>query len=287
VTEVNKKALIAAVNLSIILTSLFATVNRVNANPNTAIFPSTPNTTLPKITIQTPTQGGNYPKNNLTLDFNVTKPDASWFWGGYGVPPSDAIASISYTLDGNYTPVFSNRNNAVVDGLAGTSHYAFESGSLAEGKHEVRVEVVALHFYGGLTTTPSSIKNSNYISVTFDVDYNPPTIAKISIENQTYATSTLPLSFQVNEPEWVAYSLDCQNNVTIGGNLTINGLHDGTHSIIVYANNTAGTTCKSETVLFTVNTSTTETFTPAIILTSTIVAAIAVGLLIYLKKHKH
>jgi len=202
VSNMKKKALIAALSLSIILMALFVTVNRVNANPNTAIFPSTPNTTLPIITVQTPTQGGSYPKNNLTLDFNVTKPDASWFWGGYGVPPSDAIASISYTLDGNYTPVFSNRNNAVVDGLAGTSRYIFKLGNLTEGKHEVRVEVVALHFYGGLTTKPSSIKNSKYISVNFNVDYNPPTISKLSIENKTYSASTLPLSFQVNETEW-------------------------------------------------------------------------------------
>ncbi len=85
----------------------------------------------------------------------------------------------------------------------------------------------------------------------------------------------------------VAYSLDGQNNVTIGENLTINGLHDGSHSIVVYANNTAGTTCKSETVFFTVNTSTTEIFTPAIVLISIMVFAVAAGLLIYLKKRKH
>jgi len=50
----------------------------------------------------------------------------------------------------------------------------------------------------------------------------------------------------------MAYSLDNQANQTINGNCTLTGLTVGTHSIVVYANDTFGNMGKSETVTFTV-----------------------------------
>ena len=52
----------------------------------------------------------------------------------------------------------------------------------------------------------------------------------------------------------MGYCLDSLANVTIAGNTTISGLSEGTHSLVVYANDTAGNTVKSETVFFTVQT---------------------------------
>ena len=56
--------------------------------------------TLSTLTVHTQTQNGSYTQSNVIFDFNVTKPDSTWFWGGYGVPPSSAITSIGYYLDG-------------------------------------------------------------------------------------------------------------------------------------------------------------------------------------------
>jgi hypothetical protein len=46
-----------------------------------------------------------------------------------------------------------------------------------------------------------------------------------------------------NEPfTWISYSLDKENNVTIGGNTTLFNLPDGKHTMTVYADDTAGNT---------------------------------------------
>ena len=71
----------------------------------------------------------------------------------------------------------------------------------------------------------------------------------------TYSTDSVPLSFIVFEPIcWIGYSLDDQMNVTITGNTTLTDLSDGMHSIVVYANDTAGNMMSSDTVHFTIDT---------------------------------
>jgi len=83
----------------------------------------------------------------------------------------------------------------------------------------------------------------------------PPTIIIVSPENKTYSASTVPLTFNVDEPTvWIGYSLDGQMNETITGNITLPALPDDTYNIDVYANDTYGNMGKSSTVYFTVDT---------------------------------
>jgi len=82
----------------------------------------------------------------------------------------------------------------------------------------------------------------------------PPTISILSPENKTYNANNVPLNFTVNEStSWTGFSLDSQENVTITGNTTIS-VSDGTHAIILYANNTDGNMGSSGAVYFTVDT---------------------------------
>ncbi len=91
----------------------------------------------------------------------------------------------------------------------------------------------------------------------FAIDTTPPNISNLSIENKTYATTDVPLNFNTNEnTSWLAYSLDNQANVTIDGNFTLSGLSEGTHNIVIYANDSAGNMGKSDTAFFTINTPT-------------------------------
>ena len=77
----------------------------------------------------------------------------------------------------------------------------------------------------------------------------------VSPRNETYATSSVELSFTVDEPtSWMGYSLDGQTNITITGNTTLADIADGTHSLVVYANDTAGEMARSDTICFTVDT---------------------------------
>jgi len=103
--------------------------------------------------------------------------------------------------------------------------------------------------------TSGNMGNSN--KVYFTIDLTPPTIMILSPENKTYYSSSIPLTFETDEPTpWIGYSLDNQPNVTISGNTTIVGVSDGTHQIIIYANDTSGNTGSSNTIQFTVNTTT-------------------------------
>ncbi|MCZ2809700.1 MAG: DUF362 domain-containing protein [Candidatus Bathyarchaeota archaeon] len=82
-----------------------------------------------------------------------------------------------------------------------------------------------------------------------------PAILLLSPENKTYSTNDVPLNFIVNKPtSWIGYSLDGQANVTVGGNTILTSLMDGSHSVIVYANYTAGNMGASNVVWFTVDT---------------------------------
>ena len=82
-----------------------------------------------------------------------------------------------------------------------------------------------------------------------------PQVTMISPENTTYGTSTVNLNFTLTEPVvWVGYSLDGNANVTITGSMNISA-SEGQHSIVIYANDSAGRTGASDKVYFTVDTS--------------------------------
>jgi hypothetical protein len=86
----------------------------------------------------------------------------------------------------------------------------------------------------------------------------PPIILIESPQNTTYATASVPLSFTVNKPtSWIGYSLNGQANVTITGNTTLT-IPDGSHTIVVYADDTFGNMGSSNTVYFAVDTTAPE-----------------------------
>ena len=84
----------------------------------------------------------------------------------------------------------------------------------------------------------------------------PPKIQILSPCSDTiYATSSVPLTFTINKAvSWIGYALDGQANVTILGNSTLTALQDGTHNVVVYANNTCGIMGASCKVYFSVDT---------------------------------
>lgn len=86
-------------------------------------------------------------------------------------------------------------------------------------------------------------------------DTTSPSVTILSPENRIYATKDVPLTFIVDEAtSWTGYSLDNGANVTVQGNTTLSALLDGSHYLVVYANDTVGNMATSDTVLFTVDT---------------------------------
>lgn len=253
-----------------------------------------PGSSPPQITIISPQDNTVY-ITNTTISFNVSTP----------ITPQGSCktAHISCTLD-NKTELYCNNSEI-------TQQFSFSQNfNLTEGNHSLTVYSVALFFPGGMTI----FELSNTSKVSFAVDATSPNISKLSLENKTYSSNTIPLDFNVNEtPSWSGYSLDNQDNITIAGNATLTGLSDGSHSLAVYANDTAGNIGKSDTVFFTIINPTpspnltpsgsptqtptlepsptldniqAENFTPIAIIVGLVIAVAIVGLLVYFAKHK-
>ncbi len=88
---------------------------------------------------------------------------------------------------------------------------------------------------------------------TLQADQTALNVSILSPENTTYTLSQLPLTFTVNASfSWAGYSLDGQSNVTAVTNTTLTNVAQGSHSIVVYADDTSGLMGSSTTVHFTV-----------------------------------
>jgi hypothetical protein len=113
----------------------------------------------------------------------------------------------------------------------------------------------------------------------------PPVVQVVSPASQTYNESSVSLVFTVNKPvNWMGYSLDGQDNVTVAGNATLSGLTNGLHNITLYAKDTFENTGASETVSFSVEVPFPATLVVAPVATVAVVGAV---LAIYFKKRKH
>jgi N-acetylneuraminic acid mutarotase len=126
---------------------------------------------------------------------------------------------------------------------------------------------------------------ANLQYIPFGYGTAPPVIYVVSPVNQTYNVSIVSLDFMVNKPAvWIGYSLDGRDNVTVNGNVTIEGLSNGLHNVTVYARDDLGNTGVSETIKFSVE----VPFPSTMVITSVVIVAfVGLGLLVYFKKHKH
>jgi N-acetylneuraminic acid mutarotase len=117
----------------------------------------------------------------------------------------------------------------------------------------------------------------------------PPEMSFLSPLNQTYYNSSVSLVFTVDKPvNWMGYSLDGKDNVTITGNTTITGLSAGLHNITVYAKDEFENIGASEPISFSVAEEP-EPFpaAPVAAASAATVAVVGVGLLVYFRKRKH
>jgi hypothetical protein len=172
--------------------------------------------------------------------------------------------------------------------------------TLTDGWHNITVYASDTFFNPGASETVHFSK--------FAVDTVPLNIEVHSIQNTTYNTQDLPLTFTVDKPvSWTGYSLDEQENVTTSQNTTITGLSNGEHTLTVYAQDTIGLIEASSSIAFNVDhttppdgtlenpdqqseqtTSDTEPFPTSLVTASiTISVVTTAGLLVYFKKRKH
>jgi hypothetical protein len=238
-----------------------------------------------------------YNVSNVYLFFSVIKP-ASWCnttVGTWGPKWKGEIFAVSYDLDGKMGN--SSNNIAGPDSLNEKKSLSCSANltGLSEGTHSI-----VIYAYGRCYMYPEKFQQQYGWMVTgqtetlyFTVD-TPPAISFLSMENQTYETTNVPLNFTVNQSvSQITYSLDGRDNVTVAGNTTLTGLPQGAHTLIVYAQDTAGNAGASEPIIFTVATALEpeqgrEPFPATLVLASIAsVAIVGTGLLVYFRKRNH
>ncbi len=266
-----RKKIFMAAMLCLLLASTaeLGFVNLAKANPMTSFlyyFNITPLTDKPIISLSSPTNG-TVQQNETSIVFDVGMPQ-TWAWSYPGSPPGPAslgpftlflgqIKSVTFSLD--QTQILSNDTLYGFEGFfiqRGPNYdvrnirYTQDVGSLSLGQHSLTISVAAYTVYNYQSNSWHDVS----ISVTYTFMVGSPVIANLSIENTTYSIPDVPLVFSVNETtSWLGFSLDNQANVTANGNLTLTGLTEGNHSIVVYANDTFGKMGKSDTIFFAVS----------------------------------
>jgi hypothetical protein len=100
----------------------------------------------------------------------------------------------------------------------------------------------------------SNFNKSLRVTASFTVDTVRPSIAVLSpLSTHTYTSTSVKLEYVVAEPvSWAGYSLDQGANVTSRINTTLTSLSYGVHVLKVYANDSAGNLCSSDSIVFTV-----------------------------------
>lgn len=231
----------------------------------------------PTISIFSPTQNGAAP-SNLLLNFTITK---SFGWNVSSGNLRNRLVRVKILIDGQlYRSIEADSH------LSSPFSYSEYLQDLADGMHTLALETFCegwTYEIHGLWSGKLWYKAFSDL-INFTVYANPPKILLLSMNNKTYEASDVPLIFTVNETtSQISYSLDGEDNVTIGGNITLAGLSNGEHYITVYATDIAGNIGVSETISFSVETPFPTTLVIAPI-ASVVVAG--VGLTVYFRKRR-
>ena len=237
-------------------------IQLVSANPELSTnwiggtVPADNSTKPPTIAFQCE-QNTNFTSSNISIPIQVSVGEST-------TARSTRIKEIYFTLDEqtNYTSVYKytpaqwNMSEPMPDNFFNSPPAITQLSTnlnltnVPEGKHVLSVYAVEEGTYverkeseesifGYVTITYIFYTNSSSL-LSFTIDTIPPKIW-LSIENSTYYSSELPLDFKVDESiSKLSYSLDNQPNVTLSGNITLTGLTQGNHNIVVFAEDTTG-----------------------------------------------
>jgi len=186
----------------------------------------------PEINITSPTDQSFTQKNSTLLSFYLEQ-----------VHDTAKNAFIYYSLDGKNYSVSNIDEAGIKAAINNVTPFNQKIVNLTDGLHSLCVYAQVYYLHSWLFEGNTSIQ--------FIVDTSPPAITELSVANKTYNSQNIALSFNLNEnASWIAYNLDNQGNTTLQGNITLSGLSEGSHNIIVYAYDTSGNMGKSDIIFF-------------------------------------
>ncbi len=201
----------------------------------------------PTIMVTSPLQDSTYSSNEtIILSFNVSGPDAPNlitkyllmvdYKGDWMVESLHAYRTKNFEV---YTP----------DDFPFNLTFNINLSNVPLGRHSIVITAFGSGGYAEGLTWYSFDKNSSS-TVIFVVD-KIPKITLLSFENTTFANSSIPLDFTIDQPvSKITYRLDGEEPIDIAGNTTLSHLNNGYHNVTIYATNEFGSTGTSEVAKF-------------------------------------
>jgi len=171
----------------------------------------------------------------------------------YADMPSNGFVSVVQTEDKGY--VAAQRFSATLvktdtNGIVQWSGSYDESGSYNYPSSLIQTQDAGFAMAGSASDSSGPIW---LIKISPDPSCYEICVSISSPESKTYTTDEVPLIFTVRQPAArIVYSLNGQDNKTIAGNTTLTGLPEGSHSITVYVEDSAGNVDVSEKIYFSV-----------------------------------
>ena len=227
--------------------------------------PPSPDRTPPRISVISPSNQ-TY-ENKVLLHLKIEVAYHQW------------INHVSYTLD--------NQKHVAYTGEIRDLNWSTILEGLSEGSHSLKFSASCKSYY----MTSSSGGNPYYRIYGASSDVfnftvvHTPEISILSLENETYKTSNIPLDFAVNEPvSKIEYCLDGQEKLIVDGNVTLTGLSDGLHNVTIYATDVDGYVGVSETACFEI-----EAFPTLLVAIASVISIISVcvfAVFPLMRKHK-
>lgn len=158
----SNKSVFKRIAAVLVLISL-ACMQLANANP--IPYPSTPNTELVTLTIQTPESHSTlYANNSMVMNFTVIQPD-SWLYYYNGFFPYVGRCYVYVYLDGSFKQAFPSTQVKVND-------YTVEFDNLSSNQHTAKIDVYCLTF-SQIGTYQSNVTQT----ATFTINANSQTIS--------------------------------------------------------------------------------------------------------------
>lgn len=263
--------------LLVLMFAMFASVFSFDLAEANFVFPV--DESRPVVKVQLP-ENRVYSTNVVPIAFTVE--DIPYLYYRRGL--------FAFVLDGEsefFSPVL------VSEGRAFCRYRATLSG-LSEGTHGLNIVATGAISFEGRFVDASSSSGVVFFTVNVAV---PRVMVDSPWQAKNYNINTLPLDFTVSEPVTsMSYSLDGEAIVPISGNTTLSGLSEGTHTIVVEAEDLAGSVGSSAPVKFTIATQTSgvqvgsesSPFPTLLVAVALIVSASAVsfGLVAYFLRRK-
>ena len=229
------------------------------------------------------------PKND---SWSALTPQPSAVLGGVAAAVTSGLFAPKriYIFSGSKTQIYNPSDNTLIKGAPmSSSRDKYSVAVVNDILFVIGGQIVNYEFpsmAGPSTVTPFAI-NEQYTPLGYGTI--PPKVSPQLLMNQTYNESSVPLVFSVDKTvDWIGYSLDGKENVTIAGNTTLTPLSGGIHNITIYANDTFGNMAASQTTTFTVSKPVSFLSVPTATvaaISGAIAIAVVAGLLVYFKKH--